>query len=74
MASLYVDRRDVHLQHDAGAIAFYENGQRSATVPLAPGQEQQANAVLAQVAQQAGLQRDLAARTTTPPAAWPKPA
>ena len=36
MASLYVDRRDVHLQHDAGAIAFYENGQRSATVPLAP--------------------------------------
>ena len=36
MASLYVDRRDVHLQHDAGAIAFYENGERSATVPLAP--------------------------------------
>lgn len=36
MSSLYIDRRDVHLQHDAGAIAFYENGQRSATVPLAP--------------------------------------
>lgn len=36
MTSLYVDRRDVHLRHDAGAIAFYENGQRSATVPLAP--------------------------------------
>ena len=36
MTSLYVDRRDIHLQHDAGAIAFYENGQRSATVPLAP--------------------------------------
>ena len=36
MSSLYVDRRDVHLQHDAGAIAFFENGQRSATVPLAP--------------------------------------
>lgn len=36
MSSLYVDRRDVHLQHDAGAIAFYENGTRSATVPLAP--------------------------------------
>ncbi|MCZ2408061.1 MAG: CRISPR-associated endonuclease Cas1 [Burkholderiales bacterium] len=36
MSSLYVDRRDIHLQHDAGAIAFYENGQRSATVPLAP--------------------------------------
>ncbi len=36
MSSLYVDRRGVHLQHDSGAIAFYENGQRSATVPLAP--------------------------------------
>lgn len=36
MSTLYVDRRDVHLQHDSGAIAFYENGQRSATVPLAP--------------------------------------
>lgn len=36
MSSLYVDRRDVHLQHDAGAIAFYEKGHRSATVPLAP--------------------------------------
>lgn len=36
MTSLYVDRRDVHLRHDAGAIAFYENGLRSATVPLAP--------------------------------------
>jgi len=36
MVSLYVDRRDVHLKHDEGAIAFYENGERSATVPLAP--------------------------------------
>ena len=36
MTSLYVDRRDVLLKHDTGAIAFYENGQRSATVPLAP--------------------------------------
>lgn len=36
MSSLYVDRRDVHLQHDAGAIAFYENGKRCGTVPLAP--------------------------------------
>ena len=36
MASLYVDRRDVHLRQDAGAIAFYENGERTATVPLAP--------------------------------------
>ncbi|MDO5623727.1 MAG: CRISPR-associated endonuclease Cas1 [Pseudomonadota bacterium] len=36
MSSLYIDRRDIHLRHDSGAIAFYENGQRSATVPLAP--------------------------------------
>ena len=36
MVSLYVDRRDVHLKQDDGAIAFYENGERSATVPLAP--------------------------------------
>lgn len=36
MTSLYVDRRDVHLKQDDGAIAFYENGERSATVPLAP--------------------------------------
>ena len=36
MTSLYVDRRDVLLKHDAGAIVFYENGQRSATVPMAP--------------------------------------
>lgn len=36
MSSLYVDRRDIHLQHDSGALAFYENGQRCATVPLAP--------------------------------------
>lgn len=36
MTSLYVDRRDVHLRYDAGAIVFYENNLRSATVPLAP--------------------------------------
>lgn len=36
MSTLYIDRRDLHLRHDAGALAFYENGQRSATVPLAP--------------------------------------
>lgn len=36
MSTLYVDRRNAHLKLDAGAIAFYENGRRSATVPLAP--------------------------------------
>lgn len=36
MSSLFVDRRNVHLQLDAGALVFRENGQRVGTVPLAP--------------------------------------
>lgn len=36
MTSLFVDRRDVHLQLDAGALVFRENGERIGTVPLAP--------------------------------------
>lgn len=36
MSSLFVDRRDVHLQLDAGALVFRENGERIGTVPLAP--------------------------------------
>lgn len=36
MTSLYIDRRDVHLELDAGALVFRENGQRIGTVPLAP--------------------------------------
>ncbi len=36
MTSLFVDRRDVHLQLDAGALVFRENGQRIGAVPLAP--------------------------------------
>ena len=36
MTSLFVDRRDVHLQLDGGALVFRENGQRVGTVPLAP--------------------------------------
>lgn len=36
MSSLFVDRRDVHLELDAGALVFRENGQRMGTVPLAP--------------------------------------
>ena len=36
MTSLFVDRRDVHLEYEAGAIIFRENGQRIGTVPVAP--------------------------------------
>jgi len=36
MTSLFVDRRDVHLQLDAGALVFREHGERIGTVPLAP--------------------------------------
>ncbi|MCL1824431.1 MAG: CRISPR-associated endonuclease Cas1 [Betaproteobacteria bacterium] len=36
MTSLFVDRRDVHMQFDAGALIFRENGERVGSVPLAP--------------------------------------
>ncbi|MFT4256102.1 MAG: CRISPR-associated endonuclease Cas1 [Pseudoxanthomonas sp.] len=36
MTSLFVDRRDVHLELDAGALVFRDNGERVGTVPLAP--------------------------------------
>jgi CRISPR-associated protein Cas1 len=36
MTSLYVDRRGVELRLDGDALAFYENGERCGTVPLAP--------------------------------------
>lgn len=36
MSSLYVDRRGVSLKADGEALAFYENGERVGTVPLAP--------------------------------------
>ena len=36
MSSLYVDRRNVCLELDAGALVFRENGVRVGTVPLAP--------------------------------------
>lgn len=36
MTSLYVDRRGVTLKADGEALAFYENGERVGTVPLAP--------------------------------------
>lgn len=37
MTSLFVDRRDVHLQFDAGALVFRDDeGERIGTVPLAP--------------------------------------
>lgn len=36
MSTLFVDRRDIHLEHDAGALVVRDRGERLATVPLAP--------------------------------------
>lgn len=36
MTSLFVDRRDVHLELESGAIVLRENGNRIGTVPIAP--------------------------------------
>lgn len=36
MSSLFVDRRNVHLELESGAIVFRENGERIGTVPVAP--------------------------------------
>ncbi len=36
MTSLYIDRRGVEVRLDGEALAFYENGERSGTVPIAP--------------------------------------
>jgi CRISPR-associated protein Cas1 len=36
MTSLFVDRRDVHLELESGAIVFRENNERIGTVPIAP--------------------------------------
>lgn len=34
--SLYIDRKDVEVRVDGNALAFYEEGHRTGTVPLAP--------------------------------------
>lgn len=36
MSSLFVDRRNVHLELESGAIVFRENDERIGTVPIAP--------------------------------------
>ena len=36
MSTLFVDRRDIHLEHDDGALVIRDHGERIATVPLAP--------------------------------------
>lgn len=36
MSSLYIDRQNVQLKLDSNAIAFYENGERCGTIPIAP--------------------------------------
>jgi len=36
MSSLFIDRKNVEVRTDAGALLFYENGERIGTVPMAP--------------------------------------
>ena len=36
MSTLFVDRRDIALEHDSGALIIRDGGERIATVPLAP--------------------------------------
>lgn len=36
MGTLFIDRKDVHIKLDGGAIAFYANGKREGMVPIAP--------------------------------------
>ena len=36
MSTLFVDRRDIHLEHDDGALVIRDRGVRIATIPLAP--------------------------------------
>lgn len=36
MSTLFIDRRDIQIEHDAGALIVRDRGERIATVPLAP--------------------------------------
>ena len=36
MSTLFVDRRHIALEHDSGALIIHDDGERIATVPLAP--------------------------------------
>jgi CRISPR-associated protein Cas1 len=36
MGTLYIDRRDLHIKFDGGAIAFYASGDREGVVPINP--------------------------------------
>jgi CRISPR-associated protein Cas1 len=36
MSTLYIDRKNVHLEYGADALVFHENGERIGTIPLAP--------------------------------------
>lgn len=36
MGTLFIDRKDIHVKLDGGAIAFYANGKKEGTVPIAP--------------------------------------
>lgn len=36
MSSLFIDRKNIEVRSDAGALLFYEEGERIGTVPMAP--------------------------------------
>jgi CRISPR-associated protein Cas1 len=36
MSSLYIDRKNLRLDCEGGALIFFENGERVGTVPIAP--------------------------------------
>ncbi|HOV89762.1 MAG TPA: CRISPR-associated endonuclease Cas1 [Syntrophorhabdaceae bacterium] len=36
MGTLFIDKRDIHVKLDGGAMAFYANGKREGMVPIAP--------------------------------------
>ncbi len=73
MSSLFVDRRNVHLSVESGALVFRENDERVGTVPLAPlrrvvlrGSVQLSAAVLGQLGEQGVGVLVLSGRQATP--------
>lgn len=80
MSTLYIDRKDIVLKLDGGAIAFYENGERAGTVPLAPierivmsGQVQMSTQVLGALGERGIGLLILSGRKQTPTMMMAKP-
>ena len=73
MSTLFIDRSKISLEHDAGALIVRDQGQRIATIPLAPisrvilrGSAQLSASVLAQLGQRGIGVIILSARTSQP--------